>query len=723
MSPPETDPFDYLGSDPFFEREKSKYPRPIPSREYILDTLEASGEPLLEEELVLRLKVPQEDREIFSRRLKAMLRDGQILKNRKGEIFVAKKLALLSGRVQGHPQGFGFLIRDDGGQDVFLSPRQMRLALHGDRALVRLTGTDRRGRPEGVIVEVLERANNTVVGRLASEHGVFYLEPEDQRLSQDILLPPGEILDAQEGDYVVAALVEQPGPGKRPVGRVVEVLGPADRPGIEVEVVVRKYKLPFVFPPEAIEEAHRLTEPGQEEISCRADLQDLPFVTIDGEDAKDFDDAVFAAREGNGFKLLVAIADVSRHVREKGALDKEARQRATSVYFPNAVIPMLPERLSNDLCSLVPGRARLVLVCEMDISCGGEVLGYRFYAGVIRSRARLTYTSVSQALADPNNRGEDLASLMPHLLALEAVFEALFAARTARGAIDFDTVETRFVFDEEGRHVKAIVPTSRTKAHRMIEEAMLAANASASDFLHKRRIPALFRVHAPPSPEKLEQLRGFLADFGLTLGGGLDPTASDYQKVLQAVDGRPDKPLFQTVLLRSMMQAVYQPENVGHFSLAYEAYTHFTSPIRRYPDLVVHRAIKSALDCTSCDPGDLEALGKHASTAERRADEASREVETWLKCKYMQDKAGEVFMGTITGVQAFGIFVTLHGVYAEGLVHISDVGRDYFRFDAIRHQLTGERTGERYVLGDTIRVQVARVDMTAKEIGLVLPKT
>src|SRR3954447_12795431 len=707
--------------DPFLERERSRYESPLPSREHILAVLMEQGVPISVEKLAQLLSIAEQESQNFERRLAAMQRDGQIMRNRKDAICVVDKLDLIKGRVQGHPDGFGFLVRDDDGEDLFLNPGEMSKVLHGDRVVAREGAVNARGRREGHIVEVLERANRRIVGRFLKEHGLGMVAPEDRRISQDILIPAGASGGAKPGQVVMAEIIEQPQRHSQPVGRIIEVLGNYADPGMEIEIALRKHDLPHEFSPE-VEKAALKFPPGvtDADLKGREDLRKLPLVTIDGETAKDFDDAVYCERRGKGFKLWVAIADVSHYVKDGDAIDLAARERGNSVYFPRRVIPMLPEVLSNGLCSLMPRVDRLCMVCEMDISARGEIAVYRFYPAVMHSQARLTYTQVAQAIGQPQGEAaRELGALSPHLQALHALYQGLVKARTLRGAIDFETVETQMFFDDKGK-IERIVPTQRNDAHRLIEECMLAANVSASDYLSKHDHVALYRVHEGPTPEKLAALREFLREFGLQLTGGEEPHAKDYARLLEKIKTRPDVQLLQTVMLRSLRQAVYSPENVGHFGLAYESYTHFTSPIRRYPDLLIHRSIKAVLAGTQYEPGDWHQLGVHSSETERRADEATRDVEAWLKCYYMQDRIGERFTATVSGVASFGVFVALHEVYVEGLVHISELGADYFHFDATKHQLLGERTGKRFRLGDRIPVKLVRVDLETAKIDFVL---
>ncbi len=658
-------------------------------------------------------------------------------------------MADIEGTVSGHRDGHGFVKRDDGEPDLYLSPQEMRAVLHKDRVLARVVRFDRKGRPEGRVVDILERRKTPIIGRLLHEGGSWLVAPEDKRYGQDILIPKAGIAHASAGQVVSVELTEPPSMFSQPVGRVAEVLGEIDDPGMEIEIAVRKYEVPHRFSAETLAQAAKLPDKLRAaDLKQRIDLRDVPLVTIDGEDARDFDDAVYCEPHASGrgksarkgWRLLVAIADVSHYVKPGEPLDDDAFERATSVYFPRRVIPMLPEKLSNGLCSLNPEVDRLSMVCDMLVSESGEVTAYQFYAAVIRSHARLTYTEVAAALA--NSRGPEAArraELMPQLLDLADVYRALLKARAGRGAVDFDTTETQIVCDDQGR-IEKIVPRTRTDAHRLIEEAMLAANVCAADFIAGAGHPSLYRVHEGPTPEKRLTLQNYLKALGLGLSRSDDPRPAEVQAIAQATKDRVDAQQIHTMLLRSMQQAVYAPANSGHFGLAYEAYTHFTSPIRRYPDLLVHRVIKAILQGrryhlssgellkaapkagTKPGRGQLaelerwEQVGAHCSANERRADEASRDVEAWLKCRYMRERLGEEFSGTVSSVTSFGVFVTLDALYVEGLVHITELGGEYFRFDEARQELRGERTGLRYATGARVRVQVSRVDLDGRRI-------
>jgi len=673
----------------------------------------------------------------------------------------------IEGSVQGHRDGHGFLIRDSGESDIYLSPNEMRAVLHKDRVKVRIVRQDRKGRPEGRIVEIMERPEHPIIGRLLQEGGLWLVAPEDKRYGQDVMIPKGATGSAKPGQVVVVELTEPPALFGQPVGRVKEVLGEIDDPGMEIEIAVRKYSVPHEFSAGCIEQAKGLPDKVlAKDRKDRVDLRDVPLVTIDGEDARDFDDAVYCepakVGRGKGWRLLVAIADVSHYVQTGSAIDIDAYDRATSVYFPRRVIPMLPEKLSNGLCSLNPDVDRLCMVCDMLVNAKGDVHAYQFYPAVMHSHARFTYTEVAAILA--NTRGPEAAkrkARVADLMNLQDVYKALLASRAVRGAVDFETTETQIVCDESGR-IEKIVPRVRNEAHRLIEEAMLAANVCSADFIQQGKHPGLFRVHEGPTAEKKDILRNYLKALGLGMGISDDPHTSEFQKIAQATKDRPDAQQIHTMLLRSMQQAIYTPVNSGHFGLAYEAYTHFTSPIRRYPDLLVHRVIKSILQgrkytlpslpvpgeahaklskrleksraakgddsessaprvrMSAADQRAWEAAGLHCSANERRADEASRDVEAWLKCKYMREHLGEEYSGVVSAATSFGIFVTLDALYVEGLVHITELGGEYYRFDELRQELRGERTGIRYAIGSRVQVQVSRVDLDGRKIDFRL---
>lgn len=708
--------------DPFLEREREQYEHPLPSREYILQVLAERGVPVEQEDLCAYLHIELDEEELFIRRLRAMERDGQIMRNRKRAICVMDKLDLIKGKVQGHPDGFGFLIPEDGSADLVLSAKEMHKALHGDTVMARVAGEDKRGRREASIVEVLAHGNTRVVGRIYEEHGIKFVVAENRRISQDILVAAGEHGTAQVGQVVILEIMQQPSKHAQPIGRIVEVLGNYADPGMEIEIALRKHDLPNEFPHDVKHQAETFSpEVKAADYAGRESVVQLPLVTIDGETARDFDDAVYCEPNAHGFRLVVAIADVSAYVKSGDALDKEAINRGNSVYFPRRVIPMLPEELSNGLCSLNPHVERLCMVCDMQISAQGEIQKHRFYPSVMHSQARLTYTKVADMIANPQGENaREYAAVLPHINNLYKLFQVLLQARAKRGAIDFETVETQMIFNENGK-IEKIVPVVRNDAHKLIEECMLAANVCAADFLKSHEHAVLYRIHEGPTPEKLDTVREFFKEFGMQLGGGDDPQASDYSKLLKEIKGRPDAGLLQTVMLRSLRQAVYSPDNAGHFGLGYEAYAHFTSPIRRYPDLLVHRAIKAVLEGKQYKPQLKWAeMGVHCSMTERRADDATRDVEAWLKCFYMRDHLGSEFEGTISSVTGFGLFISLDDLYVEGLVHVSELGSDYFHFDATKHQMLGERTGKRYRLGDRVKVKVVRVDMESTKIDFTL---
>ncbi len=715
------------GQDPWSAQEAKKYERPVASRKYLLEFLAKSGVPLSYKQIVSELGVEDADaREGLRRRLRAMEREGQVFCNRSAGYGLPEKMDLVRGQVLAHKDGFGFLRPEGGGEDLYLPSRQMRGLMHGDRALVRITGIGMRGRKEAALVEVLERGTQQLVGRFFIERGVAFITPDSRHLPRNVLVPPEEFGGAENGQIVAARILEPPSKHSQAIARVTEVLGDRMAPGMEVELAVRTHDLPWEWPQAALEEAAEFSlEVPEASKQGRVDLRDVPLVTIDGEDARDFDDAVYCEKKGRGWRLLVAIADVSAYVQERGFLDASAVERGTSVYFPGRVIPMLPEVLSNGLCSLNPKVDRLCMVCEMTVSAGGKVTRSRFFEGLMRSHARLTYTEVAaMVVAKKAGPRKHYAALVPHLEELHRLYTALHGARQQRGAIDFETTETRIVFDDAGK-IDRIEPTERNDAHRMIEECMVAANVAAAEFLQRRRLPALYRVHEGPSLEKLTALREFLGELGLGLGGGESPEGHHYAALLQQVTGRDDAHLIQTVLLRSLSQAVYTPENSGHFGLGLECYAHFTSPIRRYPDLLVHRAIRHAVSGGKvaefrAKAPDMVAMGEHCSSTERRADEATREATSWLKCEYMSDKVGEEYTGTVGGVTSFGLFIELDDIYVEGLVHVSSLGSDYFHFDAPHHRLSGERTGRTYRLADRLKVRVIRVSLDDRKIDFEL---
>ena len=669
-------------------------------------------------------------------------------------------MAEFEGTVSGHRDGHGFVQRDDGQADIYLPPNEMRAVLHKDRVKARIVRHDRKNRPEGRVTEIIERSPNPIIGRLLQESGVWLVAPEDKRYGQDVLIPKGGTGAAKTGQIVVVQLTEPPALFGQPVGRVTEVLGELDDPGMEIEIAVRKYGVPHEFSDSALALARALPDAvGPSDKLRRVDLTDIALVTIDGEDARDFDDAVYCepakVGRGKGWRLLVAIADVSHYVETGSAIDIDAYDRATSVYFPRRVIPMLPEKLSNGLCSLNPNVERLCMVCDMLVNAKGEVHAYQFYPAVMFSQARFTYTEVAAILG--NTRGseaEQRKAMVPHLLHLHEVYQALLKERGVRGAVDFETTETQIVCDEAGR-IEKIIPRTRNVAHRVIEEAMLAANVCSADFISQSKHTGLFRAHEGPTAEKVQTLRNYLKAMGVGMTVGDQPTPGEFQQIAVATKDRPDAPQIHSMLLRSMQQAIYTPVNSGHFGLAYEAYTHFTSPIRRYPDLLVHRVIKAILGKTKYQlpllptPGEAvaklskrlasrvkeptekpkkisadqlawQAAGLHCSANERRADEASRDVEAWLKCKYMREHLGEEFGGVVTAATSFGIFVTLDAMYVEGLVHITELGGEYYRFDEARQELRGERSGMRYALGTRVRVQVSRVDLDGRKIDFRL---
>lgn len=735
----------WLEQDPEAQAEASKYQNPVPSRTYLLSFLSQWGAPIGHEALCQELGIhPGEDAfDAVMFRLKAMCRDGQLMSNRKNEFGLVDHMDLMTCRIIGHREGFGFA-HPETGEDLFLSPRQMRQVFDGDKAVVQEIGRDPRGRREGKIVEVIERNTTKLVGRFQGKNGFGHLRSENQRITHEIMViaDPESKLRYKDGQLVVVEITQQPGKRNMPQGQVIEVLGDHLAPGMEIKVAIHSYGIPEEWSDEVRQQIGELTpEVPESAKGNRVDLRDLPLVTIDGEDARDFDDAVYAERKkSGGWRLWVAIADVSSYVAPGTPLDIEAHGRGNSVYFPEYVVPMLPELLSNGLCSLNPKVDRLAMVCEMTISDAGRLSGYKFYEAVINSHARLTYTKVGKMLLEPQTKQgkalcEEYSAVLPHLKVLHQMYFALRKARDLRGAMDFDTVETRIVFGED-RKIERIVPVHRNDAHKIIEECMLCANVATARFLKSAKVPTLYRVHDGPKTSRLEGLRGYLGELGLELAGGEKPEPQDYQLLAAQIEERPDRHVIQTMMLRSMAQAVYSPEEKGHFGLAYPAYTHFTSPIRRYPDLLVHRAIRGLIHAENpptqvVHPEGFVAnpayrygytmemilqLGEHCSMTERRADDATRDVMAWLKCEYMQQEIGQQHQGVITAVTGFGLFVELDNIYIEGLIHITGLPSDYYHFEANKQRLVGERTRRVFKMGDRLSVQVAAVNLDDRKI-------
>ncbi|MDO6708087.1 ribonuclease R [Photobacterium sp. 1_MG-2023] len=729
-----------LPVDPFREREAQNYENPIPSREFILEVIRGFSTPVNRDQLFAEMKLSGEDQyEGLRRRLRAMERDGQLVYTRRQCYALPERLDLIKGHVIGHKDGFGFLRPEGSGMarqdDLLLPQHQMRGVIHGDYVLVQVAGVDKRGRREGRVVRVLQENSGQIVGRYFIEDGMGFVVPDDSRIAQDIVIPQDARMGARMGNVVVVEITQRATRQYNAVGKIVEVLGENMAPGMEIDIALRTYDIPHVWPHEVEKQVSTLSEEVPEEAKKgRVDLRDLPLVTIDGEDARDFDDAVYCEKKkSGGWRLWVAIADVSYYVRPDSALDKEAIQRGNSVYFPSQVIPMLPEVLSNGLCSLNPQVDRLCMVCEMTISASGKLSGYKHYEAVMNSHARLTYTKVSKMLEGDEDLRQRYAPLVPHLEELHNMYKVLKQSREERGAIEFETVETQFIFNAD-RKIDRIVPTERNDAHKIIEECMILANVASAKLVEKAKEPALYRVHDTPGEERLTGFRDFLGELGLNLTGGLTPAPSDYAHLAAAIQNRLDKELIQTMLLRSMKQAVYQADNIGHFGLALNSYAHFTSPIRRYPDLALHRAIKYLIakeNGTNKDRwtptggyhysfDDMDVLGEQCSMTERRADDATRDVADWLKCEYMQDHVGDEFDGVIANVTGFGFFVRLNELNIDGLVHISNLDNDYYQFDPIGQRLVGDASGKIYRLGDAVQVKVAAINLNDRQIDFEL---
>ena len=731
--------------DPFADRESRRYEMPIASREHIIDVVQ-SNETVSFKQLVSVLGVKgQQSRHALQKRLSAMLRDRQLVLVGEDIYGIPNREVQYQGIVQAHSDGFGFLLQPEG-DDIYLSANEMRQVFHGDEVSVEIVGHNRRGQLEGKIVELVSRNTKTVVGRLAKERHKLFVRPDNPRITHLVQLVEKPEKSIAIGDYVSVEVVDYPDRFHEPTAKVVEHLGAPLSPGLEIDLAIRSFDLPYEWSDSVLQQAGSLEdEPLEADKKKRVDLRHLPLVTIDGPDARDFDDAVYCEKRRGGYTLWVAIADVAHYVTLNSALDQEAQTRGTSVYFPGRVVPMLPEAISNGLCSLNPEVDRLCMVCELKISSQGRVTDFEFYEAVMHSKARLTYHEVAEALGllDVEPREgllKRLHSLLPHLNDLYQLYSVLRKCRSRRGAIDFETVETQIVFDTD-KKIEEIVPAERNEAHKIIEECMLCVNVAAAEFLGKAQLPALYRNHEGPKSEKLLALKEYLAELKLSLAFKKQPEPSDFQALMERIEDRPDRHVIQTMMLRSMSQAVYEAENKGHFGLAYEGYTHFTSPIRRYPDLLVHRAIKSVIHSRKKNENvrrvkgggmlaakniypynmeDMVRLGVHSSMAERRADDATRDVMAWLKCEYLKEHVGEQFSGVISGVTGFGFFVELDNLYVEGLVHISFLDGDYFDFDPVSHALIGSRTGKVYALGDSVRILVASVDLEQRKVDLVL---
>ncbi|QXO17656.1 ribonuclease R [Vibrio ostreae] len=728
--------------DPFADREADNYENPIPSREFIIEYLTQANVPMNRNDLFEALQLSGEDQyEGLRRRLRAMERDGQLVFTRRQCYALPEKLEIVKGYVIGHKDGHGW-VRPEGSankdNDILLPHHQMKHIIHGDLVLVQPTGTDKRGRKEGRLVRVLEERQTQIVGRFFFEYGYSYVVPDDSRIHQDILIPNELRGSARMGNVVVIEITDRGTRNRGMMGQVVEVLGENMAPGMETQIAIRTHQIPHVWPQEVEKQIAGLGEEVPEEAKQgRVDLRQLPLVTIDGEDARDFDDAVYCeAKKGGGWRLWVAIADVSYYVRPDSALDKEAIQRGNSVYFPSQVVPMLPEVLSNGLCSLNPQVDRLCMVCEMTISESGKLSGYKHYEAVMNSHARLTYTKVHDILEGDEELRARYHALVPHLEELHRMYKVLKGSREQRGAIEFETVETKFIFNAQ-RKIESIEPLVRNDAHKLIEECMILANIASASLVEKAKEPSLYRIHESPGEERLMGFRDFLSELGLDLGGGLEPSPTDYAHLMSQIGERPDKELIQTMLLRSMKQAVYNADNAGHFGLALQRYAHFTSPIRRYPDLLLHRAIKYLIakqEGTNKDRwtptggyhysfDDMDFYGEQCSMTERRADDATREVSDWLKCEYMQDHVGEELEGVIANVTGFGFFVRLTDLHIDGLVHISNLANDYYQFDPIGQRLVGESFGAIYRLGDAVKVKVLAVNLDDRQIDFELVET
>ncbi|MBC3767597.1 ribonuclease R [Neptunicella marina] len=721
-----------MHDDPYYKREQQKYDNPVASREYLLQLLVEHKKPLSLMEFWDILNLKDEDSRIgIQRRLRAMEREGQVLFNRQKKYCLVEKMDLIKGKVIGHRDGFGFLKREDGKSDLFIANSEMASLMHGDEILVKESTSSFKGKREARVVRVIASRSDPIVGRYFFENGFGVVIPDDSRICQEIMIPPDLTMGARQGHVVVVEITQRPRKRLSAVGKIVEVLGEHMAPGMEIEMALRTHDIPHEWPAAVISQVSKLAEEVTEQAKKgRVDLRAMPLVTIDGEDARDFDDAVYCEpNENGGWTLWVAIADVSYYVRHGTALDDEAQQRGNSVYFPEQVVPMLPEVLSNGLCSLNPQVDRLCMVCEMTVSAAGELLEYDFYEAVMKSKARLTYTKVWDLLQGDKELYQKYVDLVPHIRDLHDLYRQLKKARQQRGAIEFETQENKFIFNAE-RKIDHIVTVTRNDAHKLIEECMILANVAAAKMLEKYKAEALYRNHDEPDADRLSAFTAYLAEVGIEHKLGEKASPRDFTKVVDKIAGRPDQELIQTMLLRSMKQAVYEHDNIGHFGLALDAYAHFTSPIRRYPDLVVHRALKAIVDKRkgrkhrsggyAYQPDEVMALGEQCSMTERRADDATRSVADWLKCEFMQDHVGDCFDGVIASVTSFGFFVRLTEFGIDGLVHITALENDYYHFDEVKLHLIGENTRMTYRLGDAIRVRVAAVNLDERNIDFVL---
>lgn len=723
-------------NDPHFKRESEKYENPIPSREFILELLENAGGPLKFKAIQHNLGLYDIEQEVaLSRRLRAMERDGQLHCDRRGAYGVVDKMNLVAGKILGHRDGFGFFAPDSGEPDWYVSAREMRRVFPGERVLVREKKRHNDGRIEAGIVEILENDEPLqIVGRFYRESGINFVSPEDSRIAQDILIPPDDPLRVEEGQVVVVHIVTRPTFRSKAVGTVAQILGDYLAPGMEIEIAIAQYGIRNQWNNQIHDQLQKLPlEVEQADLAGRVDLRDLPLITIDGEDARDFDDAVFCRPvDGGGWTLWVAIADVSHYVKPASPLDEEASLRGNSVYFPNSVVPMLPEQVSNGLCSLKPKVDRLCMVCEMKLDAKGIVRDSQFYPAVMHSKARMTYTKVWDILQGDEDLCREYQSLIDPINHLHQLYQARVKFKKRRGAIDFETTETRIVFNDK-RKIEKIVPVVRNDAHKIIEECMICANVAAAQFFNSQKVPGLFRVHLGPKEKKLEVFRNYLGELGLFITGGAEPKPAVFRQLLEEIEHRADAENIQIMLLRSMSQAEYSPHNEGHFGLAFDEYTHFTSPIRRYPDLIVHRIIKALVAKQSLMSKDdknkvlakynipeLVRVGAASSQTERNADMATRDVVDWLKCEYMQSHIGNQYSGVVSSVTNFGVFVRLDNVYVEGLIHVTELGNDYYQFDAGHQRMVGERTRQTFALGDQVQVEVINVDIELRNIDFSL---
>ena len=690
------------------------------SAEELLQVMREEDRPLLLREILHRLGLQKEQRRGAREWLRGLAEEGRVVRIRGNRYGLPSKMNLIVGRVKAHPDGYGFVIPEsEEEEDIFISPRNLKEAMHGDRVVARIESVRKKGR-EGSVIRILERKTRKVVGKFMRAKNYSYIIPEDERILQEVFIPEGETKRARPDQIVVAEITQYPTERARPVGRITHLLGYPDDPDIEPQIIIHKYDLPHRFSSAAIKEAQNFPlTPPPPEYKDRVDLRGIPTFTIDGENARDFDDAVSIEKEKDGgMKLYVSISDVSHYVKGETALDNEAYFRGTSVYFPDRAIPMFPTEISNEICCLHPRMDRLTLTAELRYDANGEGRGIKFYSSVIRSDERLTYTWVRKMLVDGDSelKGK-FKDLLPSLELMADLCRELRRRRAERGAIDFDLPEPTVILNLQGE-TEEVIRAERNLAHQIIEEFMIAANEAVAHFMEERGFPFIYRIHEPPKKEMIDEFRRFISQLGYKMRKDSDHSPKEFQRILSEVKGRPEERVVNEILLRSMKWAKYSAINLGHFGLASDGYTHFTSPIRRYPDLIVHRLLKKVLSKKEVKlPEEILAnKADYLSNRERVAMEAEREILNRYRVRFMRDKIGEEFEGIISGVTAFGFFVELKNIFVEGLVRVTSLYDDYYQYHEKRYCLVGERTHKTFRIGDKVKVRVERVDLERRHI-------